>query len=137
MKKKAIYYSTTIIAVVIILLIIFLKSYSNNQYKLEPIETTNWTTISNDNIPTFIYIGRDSCNECAEFKPMLEKFLIKNKIKSYYFDTSINKENTDYIVKKYNIIGIPSIIVLKNNDYYIIMDEDHQNMLEQMKLAFN
>lgn len=136
MKKKSIYY-LMIIGITIISLTILFKFYQNNQYKLEQIETTNWTTISNDDIPTFIYVGKDSCNECAEFKPMLEKFLIKNNIKSYYFDTSVNKEKTDYIVKKYNIIGVPSIVVLKNNDYYIIMDKDHQNMLDQMKLAFN
>lgn len=134
MKRKLLYLS---ILLIIVLIILFSKLNRNNQFALEPLKVTDWTSITQNNSPTFVYVGRDSCDECAEFRPMLEKFLMDNHIKAYYFDTSINKENTETIIKKYNIIGVPTIIVLKNNDYYIIMDENHQNMLNQIKSAFN
>lgn len=134
MKRKLLYLS---ILPIIVLIILFFKLNQNNQFALDPLKTTDWTFISQSNSPTFVYVGRDSCAECAEFRPMLEEFLMDNHIKAYYFNTSINKENTETIIKKYNIIGVPTIIVLKNNDYYIIMDENHQNMLNQIKDAFN
>ncbi len=135
MKKKLLYLSIILIGIVFVILYKF--NFDNNKYNLEPITTTDWTTISSqNNSPSFVYLGRDSCDKCAEFKPLLEQFLKDNKIKAYYFDTSLNKENTNTIVKKYNIIGIPSIVVLKNNDYFVIMDENYQNILNQIRSSF-
>ena len=40
---------------------------------------------------------------------MLETTIEDNKIKFYYFDTDVNENVKDEIIKRYNIIAVPSI----------------------------
>lgn len=132
-RKKLLYLSILLVGIMLVILF----SFNKNNYGFEPITTPDWTNISSkNNSPTLVYLGRDSCNKCIEFKPLLKDFLEENKLQAYYFDTSLNKGNTNNIVKKYNVFAVPSIVVLKNNDYFVIMDENYQSMLDQIESAF-
>lgn len=63
---------------------------------------------------------------------MLEAIVEDNKIKFYYFDTDINENIKDEIIKRYNIIAVPSIVVLVKDDFYIIMDSDNDVIIDEI-----
>lgn len=63
---------------------------------------------------------------------MLEAIVEDNKIKFYYFDTDINENIKDKIIKRYNIIAVPSIVVLVKDDFYIIMDSDNDVIIDEI-----
>ena len=88
----------------------------SESYGLVPINSTNWSNIISDNEKTFVYVGRESCEQCSAFKPMLETTIEDNKIKFYYFDTDVNEKVKDEIIKRYNIIAVPSLVVLAKDD---------------------
>ena len=93
-----------------ICLIILVDIHNQSEsYGLVPINSTNWSNIISDNEKTFVYVGRESCEQCSTFKPMLETTIEDNKIKFYYFDTDVNENVKDEIIKRYNIIAVPSI----------------------------
>ena len=104
----------------------------SESYGLVPINSTNWSNIISDNEKTFVYVGRESCEQCSTFKPMLETTIEDNKIKFYYFDTDVNEKVKDEIIKRYNIIAVPSIVVLAKDDFYIIMDSDNDVIIDEI-----
>ena len=55
-----------------------------------------------------------------------------HRLEFYYFDTDINEDIKDEIIKRYNIIAVPSIVVLKDDDFYIIMDSDNNMIIEEI-----
>ena len=63
---------------------------------------------------------------------MLETVIKENKTKIYYFDTDKNSNLKQEIIKHYNIISVPSIVVLTKDDFYIIMDKDNQKMIDEI-----
>ena len=63
---------------------------------------------------------------------MLEAIVEDNKIKFHYFDTDINENIKDEIIKRYNIIAVPSIVVLVKDDFYIIMDSDNDVIIDEI-----
>lgn len=114
-------------------LIILVDIHNQSEsYELIPINSTNWSNIISDNEKTFVYVGRESCEQCSVFKPMLETTIEDNKIKFYYFDTDVNENVKDEIIKRYNIIAVPSIVVLAKDDFYIIMDSDNDVIIDEI-----
>lgn len=121
--------------VVIFILLLNLESifHESNTYGLIALNSSDWSNvISNSHKPTLVYVGRSSCEQCEKFKPMLEKVIEENKSKVYYFDTDKNVDIKETIIKKYNIIAVPSIVVFLNNDFYIIMDSDNNEIIDQV-----
>lgn len=132
-RQKNISKIILLLVAIIICLIVLLGIHTQPEsYKLIPINSTNWSNIINDGEKTFVYVGRESCEQCSAFKPMLEAIVEDNKIKFYYFDTDINENIKDEIIKRYNIIAVPSIVVLVKDDFYIIMDSDNDVIIDEI-----
>ena len=68
---------------------------------------------------------------------MLETMAKEHKITIYYFDTDVNKDIKDEIIQRYNIIAVPSIVVLTDDDFYIIMDSDNERIIAEILNACN
>ena len=96
------------------------------------LNSADWSNITSSNEKTFVYVGRESCEQCSDFKPMLETIVKNNKLKFYYFDTDINEDIKDEIIKRYNIIAVPSIVVLTEDDFYIIMDSNNDILIDDI-----
>lgn len=124
------------VLLVIILFIVVMINIANTKissnYGLISLQTSDWTEISHNNDVTLVYVGRESCSQCREFEAIFEPYLQENKLSVYYFDTDVNSTIKDEIIKKYNIIAVPSIVVLEEDDFYIIMDESNQVIIEQV-----
>ena len=125
----------------LIIIIFFIILFFNNKYQknsLIDLSIDEFNNIKSPNEITLIYLGRDSCNQCIEFKPMLEKFLIENNKFAYYVNFDISSDDFEMnnkknqIIKKYNIISVPSILILENDDYYIITDKDNNMIIKQL-----
>lgn len=125
----------------LIIIIFFIILFFNNKYQknsLIDLSIDEFNNIKSSNEITLIYLGRDSCNQCIEFKLMLEKFLIENNKFAYYVNFDISSDDFEMnnkknqIIKKYNIISVPSILILENDDYYIITDKDNNMIIKQL-----
>ena len=130
MKKRVLTLSGVIIT---LFLIVSVYLYNKNDtYGLIPLNTADWSTITNENKETLVYIGRPSCKQCTEFLPLLMSTIEENKATIYYFDTDKYDSLKKEIIQRYNIISVPSIIVLQNNDFYVIMDSDNQKIIDSI-----
>lgn len=136
-KKKAFLLLAGIINLTFVITILFYTFQKASSYELVPLNTTNWTNITDENETAFVYVGRESCEQCSKFKPMLETMAKEHKITIYYFDTDVNKDIKDEIIQRYNIIAVPSIVVLTDDDFYIIMDSDNERIIAEILNACN
>lgn len=121
----------TVVVVVFIItgLNIFRK---NKSWELIPLDSADWSSIIDEDKITFVYVGRTSCEQCLDFKPMLERIVKEYKLTFYYFDTDVNKDEKEEVIKRYNIIAVPSIVVLMKDDFYIIMDSDNDKIIAEI-----
>ena len=83
--------------------------------------------LENESKDFILYIGREDCQDCQIFKPILEQNIGRDSEKVYYLDlkeyrTKAIRENADSkdierynnIKEKYNIEWIPTLIHIKN-----------------------
>ena len=66
----------------------------------------------------FVYIGRDSCQECTKFKPILIETLKKINKDIYYYNTEVEREENEKVmndlIKILNVKVVPTVIHLKD-----------------------
>lgn len=116
--KKTISLSIIIISLVIST-IVFINVTSRNHYKLIPIQSIQELSDIVQNTNTaYIYFGRPTCPDCADFIPILEQELQIAKTNVYYFNTDIFKKEPEYenVIKTFNIIWIPALYETENGN---------------------
>ncbi|MBC2173330.1 thioredoxin family protein [Listeria booriae] len=92
-----------------------------NKSNVSPLQNIEMEDIKNKlaNKDDFIlYIGRDSCPYCQEFKPKLEKYLKKNGKKILYFNTEPENKREKFRIF-YNSLGaegVPVLLKFSNGD---------------------
>lgn len=154
-KKIKIIYAS-FVGILCIFILLFLNDLNNeikvfdteigedkgNLVKIE--NSSDFYSITNG----FIYFGRDSCPTCEIFRPILEETLVDIKKDIYYFDIDyfrekniLSEEALQEIFKKYDIISIPMVISLKNNEvdeaYGVgFVSEDQKENLNQDLISF-
>lgn len=132
-KNKKIFLFLIIVCISVFFIVSILNMpYKDESKQLIMLNTTDWSNIINENEETFVYVGKESCEQCLKFKPLLENVVKNHRLEFYYFDTDINEDIKDEIIKRYNIIAVPSIVVLKDDDFYIIMDSDNNMIIEEI-----
>lgn len=64
-----------------------------------------------------LYFGRNDCPSCQGFIQTLTPILNYNDSKVYYFDTNDKEnENYDYLIKKYEISKVPTLLRINNSN---------------------
>lgn len=63
----------------------------------------------------YVYIGRPTCDECKEFKPILDK-TIKDKHLVYYFNTDKNRDTElyDTLIALFSVESIPLLLEIED-----------------------
>lgn len=102
---------------------------SINQIELVQLQTK----LKKDNF--VLYIGRDNCRDCQEFKPILAEYLKMHKgVYIYYLDVKeIKKKPKDYeyLKKELGFNWTPSIIHYKNKkivDKFQYLDSEYYQL---------
>lgn len=74
----------------------------------------------NNEDESIIYIGRDTCEVCQNYLPVLLSELKDKRKKIDYYNTDLdrqfNKENMDKILNEIDIKEVPTIIYVKNGN---------------------
>lgn len=117
--KKILSLSIIIISLVISTLIFYFNTTSRNHYQLISIQSIQeLSDIIQSNHTAYIYFGRPTCPDCADFVPILEKELRLAKTNVYYFNTDIFKNEPEYenVINTFDIIWIPALYETKSGD---------------------
>ena len=63
----------------------------------------------------FLYIGRPSCPDCEEYKPILEDVVL-NKFEVFYYNTDETREDKEYedLLERLGVDAVPMLIQIKN-----------------------
>lgn len=70
-----------------------------------------------------LYVGRESCPDCRDFAPLLNKFIQANgNLSFFYFDTDHIRENKErykdedlYLSNTLQVTHVPSMLLINNN----------------------
>lgn len=90
----------------------------------------------------FIYFGRESCEKCLLYEPILKEILNENKQAIYYFNTNYFRNETETTEEElqelfadYEIVGIPMIIEIKNGklETKLQLEEFKKDETDQMR----
>lgn len=133
--KKVINRKIAIILAIAFILIGGLLSLDTLERKTDsgfiPLNTSDWSNISSGD-HTIIYVGRPTCEQCVEFEIELKAFLETERESMYYFNTDENQLIKEQVIKEYNLISVPSLVVLTENDFYVITDPNNDVILEEL-----
>ena len=72
----------------------------------------------------YIYFGRDSCEDCQEFWPILESYISQKHKQVFVYDTEERKEDADYkeILDKYQVESVPMVVKMSGGKMKEILD---------------
>lgn len=139
MKKKL--GVKVVISLATIVFIICLGWYFSNQDPVEgSVEEISDLDNLNDMKNGFIYIGRPTCPHCAILYPRLEQIVKEENVTVHYLNTDEFREaeNSNEILKKFEVIYVPSIIELQNgeviNSFENTAEDDEQETLDNLSL---
>lgn len=113
---------------IIIALVIFggVIYYSTQTFK--PINTDKFNDLVKSKGMNIIYIGRETCGECREVKPILEEVLKSKKLKVYYYDTKKAKkreyDKLKLCIDNLKIETVPLILCYKDGKEVARFDYD-------------
>lgn len=64
----------------------------------------------------YIYIGRDSCPHCREFRPVLEDVVKENNLSVFYYDLDKEKsiDTKNLVIDKLNLEFVPIVFKFEN-----------------------
>ncbi|MEY8462569.1 thioredoxin family protein [Streptococcus merionis] len=82
---------------------------------------------------SLLFLGRASCPYCRDFVPLfhenMQKLAIVSKV--YYCNVEeITEDEKKQLLAKYPIVGVPTLIYLKDNGTYNILDESETSLPE-------
>lgn len=101
-------------------MIIFFWTNSRNAEAnhLVDIDINRLTQIVSNQENALVYIGRPTCSMCREFKPGLEKTLLKNRKELLYLNTDEHRSEKGFgdILEKINVDSVPVIVKLENGE---------------------
>lgn len=145
-KKKSIYLIGVVLIFIIIFGFVYKKSFSgsntvqstdisasedNEQVQVENydkqisdlVKTEKLIIINNEDVSlletndVLLYFGRNDCPSCQGFIQTLTPILNYIDSKVYYFDTNDKEnENCDYLIKKYEISKVPTLLRINNSN---------------------
>ncbi|KPG70132.1 hypothetical protein [Enterococcus sp. RIT-PI-f] len=72
----------------------------------------------------FIYFGRNNCQYCQEFLPILSDYLLNfNEKQVFYYDTNKNLEIKEEIINMFQLEFVPTLIKINGNSKIKYNDE--------------
>lgn len=96
----------------------YLINGDNSSSKLIEVDNKKLTNYLNNKEDLWIYVGRSTCEECAEFEPTLKETLKDMNQQIYYYDTDNAREDNEQtmidLVKSLDVKVVPTIVHLKN-----------------------
>lgn len=123
-----------------VLIAIFSKNFLSQPMPFKSISEVGINRLLKKEENAIIYVGRDNCPDCIEYKPKLTNFLEKNKKTILFFDVSGSDKEIGAFRKYYNSLGVegvPAIIVVKNGKIRTIYYGDKApDKVEKEILAF-
>lgn len=109
MKKKIII--SVIATAFILLLFVFVNNKPKETYQLIPIKNVELlSTLIQDSDETYIYFGRPTCPDCANFSPLLEGELKSAKVNAYYFNTDVFRSDPEFnnVITMFDVDWVPA-----------------------------
>ena len=98
----------------IMITILFITGCGGNKY-LKKINYKEYHKMLDNKESFVLEIMRTNCSACQNFKPKLEEFVKKYKVKVYYIDTDdLSEKESDKIFNETGISGTPTVIFYEN-----------------------
>lgn len=101
-------------------LVIFFWTNSRNAEAnhLVDVDTNRLTQIVSNEENALVYIGRPTCSMCQEFKPELEKKLLKSRKNLFYLNTDEHRSENGFgdVLEKISVDSVPVIVKMKNGE---------------------
>lgn len=94
---------------------------------------TDINKLINNEIYGYVYFGRDTCPNCLQFNKFLKYEYMQNKdLLIYKFDTDYwrNDEKFTLVLDKYKVSSIPTLIFIKPDKLYEILEFNNKNDIE-------
>ncbi|WNX83874.1 thioredoxin family protein [Agathobaculum sp. NTUH-O15-33] len=104
----------------------------------DPIQSISQLT--DNQLTGFIYFGRDTCPFCLEFNAYIEKAITPDiSLPFYKFDTDTWREDDDFqnVLDKYNIEGIPSVILIHSDKTFTTFTPDESSSSNDLISSLN
>ena len=103
------------ILVLIIAIFAFTLTGCSNSDNLKEISYDELATKIQNKDSFVLYVGSSNCSHCADFKPILEKVINKNKLEVYYINmANLSQAKYNAVLKKVDGQGTPTTVYIKN-----------------------
>lgn len=90
--------------------------------------------ILSENQTSYIYVGRPSCPNCQDFKPVLDEVMQEISDKVFYYNTDEMRNEAEYenIIETLDIVGVPTMIKIENGKVTeeLIGVQDNESLLQ-------
>lgn len=66
----------------------------------------------------YLYFGRDTCPDCRQFQPMLDKAIAETKQKVYYYDTIARGQDANFneVLDTFGVVWLPTLLKLEKGE---------------------
>lgn len=99
---------------ILVLLLISCQKSESIAFKLKSTNIEIVNQLLNNKQDLILYLGKDSCQACQKFTPILIEASQELELDFYYLEVS---QQLDFL-NKYNVLEVPALLVVKNNQIY-------------------